>query len=261
MTDWVDISKQGLTTIMNDTWFDISKGGLTTLLNVDFPQDILYLDCSNNQLTSLEGIPSTVIELDCSDNQLTSLIDCLMGIEVLWCCGNRLTDFNCWINNPPVHLKNLICNQNLITSLKGLPSTLHNLYCGDNNITSLEGIPPNLIELGCDNNEIISLKHIPIHLRVLYCQNNLLKSLEWLPHTCDAYYEGNPCNYVPQEVDQIRERSYIRNVQKGIDIINKLLLTRLQRLIYKAWHYYWYDQRDEKGHSRACKDIAKQLIN
>ena len=50
---------------------------------------------------------------------------------------------------------------------------------------------------------------------------------------------------------------YSKRILKGIELLRQL---RLNYLVHKAWHFYWYDQRDEKGHSRVCKYIAKQLI-
>lgn len=51
---------------------------------------------------------------------------------------------------------------------------------------------------------------------------------------------------------------HIDRFRQGIALLRKL---RLNYAVYNAWHYYWYDQRDDKGHSRSCKHVAKQLID
>ena len=85
---------------------DISKKKLKSL-----PPEILKftnlfeLDCSNNQITSLDNLPPTLGTLDCHGNQLTSL------------------------DNLPPTLQTLYCSINKLTSLDNLPPTLQTLDC------------------------------------------------------------------------------------------------------------------------------------
>jgi Leucine-rich repeat (LRR) protein len=117
---------------------------------------IIELDCSYNQLTSLEGIENLVnLEgLYCSDNQLTSL----EGIENL------------------INLKELICSNNQLTSLEGIENLIHlkGLYCSDNQLNSLEGIENliNLKKLWCSNNQFSNdyIKYIKEH-----CERNNIR--------------------------------------------------------------------------------------
>jgi len=71
---------------------------------------VTNLDCSDNQLTTLNGCPTSVTRLNCSDNQLTSLVG----------CPNSVT----WLS----------CTNNQLTTLNGFPSSVTSLYCFGNNL-------------------------------------------------------------------------------------------------------------------------------
>ena len=84
---------------------------------------IVYIDCCNNDLTSLpSNLPESLQLLNCYNNDLTSLP-----------------------SNLPESLQKLYCRNNNLTSLPpSLPESLQTLYCSDNILTSL---PINLHEL------------------------------------------------------------------------------------------------------------------
>ena len=77
------------------------------------------------------------------------------------------------------------------------------------------------------------------------------QSLEILSTRETAYflYDNGSMYYKPDYI--------IARFKKGILLLRRL---RLHYLVYKAWHNYWYDQRDEKGHSRSCKYVAMELM-
>jgi Leucine-rich repeat (LRR) protein len=102
------------------------------LLKLDNYNDITYLYCWNNNLTSLPTLPSSLTELWCGYNKLTSL------------------------PTLPSSLTKLECNWNNLTSLPTLPSSLVKLYCNNNKLTSLPTLPFSLTELCCRNNQINS---------------------------------------------------------------------------------------------------------
>ena len=78
------------------------------------------LDCSNNDLTSLEGCPKEVKgDFDCSSNNLTSLD-----------------------GSPEIVSGYFDCSYNKLTSLEGCPKEVKgNFYCSNNNLISLNGLP------------------------------------------------------------------------------------------------------------------------
>src|SRR3989338_4931366 len=136
--------------------FDISNKRITTLEGIVFPKNITELDCSYNQLTSLEHCPKNLQKLDCRNNQLTSLEHCLWNLQKLKCYNNQLTS----LEHCSYNLQILDCRNNQLTSLEYCPWNLQKLYCQNNQLTSLEHCPWNLQELYCINNPI---QPIPVY--------------------------------------------------------------------------------------------------
>ena len=97
---------------------------------------ITQLNCSNNQLTNLEGIENltNLVYLSCWNNQLTSLegIENLIDLEYLSCERNQLTSLD-GIENL-INLKYLYCQNNQLTSLEGIEklTNLQIISCRDN---------------------------------------------------------------------------------------------------------------------------------
>ena len=60
------------------------------------------------------------------------------------------------------------------------------------------------------------------------------------------------------KVEEMNALLEVVNAAKGINLLQRL---HLHYTVYRLWHNYWYDQRDEKGHSRACKHVAMQLVS
>lgn len=144
-------------------------------------KQLVKLDCSDNDLASLEGIEGCPLleVLMCSVNRLTDIqaVSCCPLLRLIDCSDNKLTsidgvqsclqltDFRCSINNitslvelePCVLLQGLICRQNKISTLDStLDSShswpqLHTLDCGANNLRDLTGLKvcPNLRDLRC----------------------------------------------------------------------------------------------------------------
>jgi Leucine-rich repeat (LRR) protein len=69
-----------------------------------------------------------IVRLDCSNNQLTSLAKLPDSLQILYCWNNQLTS----LPELPNSLQHLYCNHNQLTSLPELPNSLQHLYCNDN---------------------------------------------------------------------------------------------------------------------------------
>ena len=108
--------------------------------------------CSNNQLTSLVGVPREVgRNFVCDQNQLTSLKGSPKKVGgTFHCSTNQLTTLE---GSPEEIGLSFLCTGNKLTSLVGAPVKVGGFfYCGYNQLTSLEGAPKIGGRLSCDNN-------------------------------------------------------------------------------------------------------------
>lgn len=95
---------------------NISYQNITSLENINFPSDILELDCSQNPLTSLKGCPSQINVLICDHTLLTSLKGCPKGLKQLWCSCTPIKS----LKYLPLNLDRLMFHNTEIKSLKYL---------------------------------------------------------------------------------------------------------------------------------------------
>ena len=126
----------------------------------EYIDSITILSCSNNSLTSLEGISglTQLTHLYCNNNDLTSLegISGLTQLTTLSCSNNSLTTLE-GISGL-TRLTYLSCYNNSLTDLEGISglTRLTNLDCRNNSLTDLEGISglTRLTYLSCYNNPL-----------------------------------------------------------------------------------------------------------
>ena len=121
--------------------FNCRYSGLKNLMGVRFGSVSGNFDCSNNQLTSLEGAPQEVgKDFDCYSNQLTSLEGAPQEVGRDFSCeNNKLTSLE---GAPQEVGKDFDCYDNKLTSLEGAPQEVGgSFYCFNNQLTSLKGIP------------------------------------------------------------------------------------------------------------------------
>jgi len=114
---------------------NVNLSGLgLTILPVKFKEVKGYFDCSNNQLTSLEGSPIKVSKgFWCAHNKLTSLEGCPKEVG---------GGFDCYNNN--------------LTSLEGAPEKVAgSFHCSGNELTSLKGAPREVgLDFWCGENPV-----------------------------------------------------------------------------------------------------------
>jgi Leucine-rich repeat (LRR) protein len=126
--------------------------------------DIMFIDCSSNELTSLpEHLPDSLQKLDCGSNELTSLPEHLPdSLQEFWCINNKLTSLP---EHLPDSLQKLHCYSNKLTSLpEYLPSSLQKLHCGSNELTSLPNSIIHCINLRFIRYENNEIEYIPPHI-------------------------------------------------------------------------------------------------
>ncbi len=152
-------------------------------IEVSEASQVSYLNVSTSTITSLTGIASfyNLQHLDCSDNQLTSLnVSGLTNLINLICFNNLITTLNL---NGLSSLQELDCQHNQISTLDftGLNNVAH-IYCAYNNLTvlNINGLS-SLIQLYChDNTSLVSLNFIGNNnsLQILHCELSALTTLD-----------------------------------------------------------------------------------
>ena len=158
---------------------DLSERDLIDLEDIKYFTGLLSLDCSDNQLTTLDISNNIALEeLICDNNSLTSLdVSKNTALTSLYCSNNQLTFLDVSKNTA---LTSLDCDKNQLASIDLSSNTaLRGFYCRENNLTSLD-VSKNtaLTSLYCSNNQLTSLNlsHC-VYLWDLLCENNQLTSL------------------------------------------------------------------------------------
>jgi Leucine-rich repeat (LRR) protein len=190
-------------TIGIETLILINDLNLTSIDGIQYFDDLTYLDCSNNQLTSLPELPNGLTDLNCSSNQLTSLPELPNGLTDLNCSINQLTS----LPELPNGLAGINCYFNQLTSLPELPESLLSLLISNNELTSLPELPESLLSLSISNNELTSLPELPNGLITLDFDDNQIECITnylddfielSLYNLCFEYLgcsDPNACNY------------------------------------------------------------------
>ena len=158
-----DMEKIAAMTELDVSGTDDAPGTLTSLQGIEYFESLTDLDCSYNQLTSLDMRANTALtELYCYENQLTSLdVRANTALTYLSCSSNSLTTLDVSANTA---LTYLWCGSNQLTSLDVRANTaLTDLYCFSNQLTSLD-ISRNtaLTGLWCFNNPGDGVSSFPI---------------------------------------------------------------------------------------------------
>ncbi len=173
---------------------------LYSLQGIEFMESLEILDCSHNQLNSLDLSQNAKLKhIYCQKNQLSSLdiseneallrLDCSyswlqsldvsksIALEYLDCSGNRLESLDV---SKCTKLKQLHCYGNQLASLTvGQKTELKEFLCNANQLTSLDISKCTSLErLICDNNQLTSLETKNCtKLKGLLCNYNQLKTL------------------------------------------------------------------------------------
>ena len=159
------------------TKLNLSGQGLYELPDLSEYTNLYYLNCSQNHLVSLKGLPPSIKLIHCANNEITSLDSLPRGVKWLYAKYNSLSS----LDNLPGDLDYLNCSNNLISFLDYLPPKLNSLNCSNNTITSLNHLPSCLTVLNCSSNQIEKLDEIPSTIKFLNCTNNTIRLLNFLP--------------------------------------------------------------------------------
>ena len=172
-------SLQGIEYFTALRYLDCRNNQLTTL-DLSSNTALIAIDCYSNQLTDLNiGNNTALTNLNCYDNQVTTLnLRNVTALVNLICNNNQITSLD--VSNNTL-LKNLTCNNNQLTALNiGSNNVLTDIYCGDNQLTELDvSNAPALVNLVCFSNDLTALNLTNnTELEVLSCEFNELTTLD-----------------------------------------------------------------------------------
>jgi Leucine-rich repeat (LRR) protein/PKD repeat protein len=163
-----------------DGTIDVAIQGIAGMTGLEAFVNLTRLECSENQLTSLDVSANTKLDnLSCGGNQLTSLdVGSNTALETLWCDQNQLTSLDVSANTI---ITSLSCGSNQLAGLDlSVNTALASLSCGSNQMTGLD-VSANtaLTYLDCVRNQLTALDlSANTALTTLYCYNNQLTGLD-----------------------------------------------------------------------------------
>lgn len=166
--------------IAHTCFLDLSGCAIEDLRGIGFFNELVVLDCSKNQLETLDLSSNTKLQnMDCSNNLLTDLkLTGCRELKGLSCCFNQLATLDL---SDCEALAGLVCSFNQLTSIDlGACHQLVGLWCENNSLTSLDlSACLALKNLACQENalETLDVRGCPA-LRILYCQDNQLKRID-----------------------------------------------------------------------------------
>lgn len=178
------------------------SGNQITSLDVTSLTNLRTLSCNNNQLTSLNIAPLHLLEgLSCSDNLLANLtINGFPNLNTLQCGSNPFTSFNLNSLSSPLTLKTLAVN-NLGYSTLNLSAfpNLTSLNFSNNPLTipAINGFATltKLTYLNCSGSQISTLDLSNMRsMQSLYCSNNSQLVSLYAKNGKNEYidFSGNP---------------------------------------------------------------------
>ena len=285
--DWLDSMRIKNYTINDDLSVDGDLSVDIDSRNLDYiPVQFRLVcgrfDCSNNNLTSLEGCPTEVgLDFFCYKNNLISLEHCPKEVGRFFSCSfNNLTSLEYCPNKAFDYFS---CNNNNLTSLKGCPVELDGSFnCSYNNLTSLEHCPTKVDgSFDCSHNNLTSFKGCPKEIGdVLFCNNNNLTSLEHCPTKVGGggfycfynmivtemskdYYTGddNP-SWETDDPELISSRFFDRF--EGLDIDTKMRaladLKKLEPEFYNSEAFQVYNPDSMLGRIKRSREVTGGLF-
>ncbi len=122
--------------VQNTTVLNLANSNIHSLQGIQAFSNLAYLECQNNQLDSLPGLPINLLQLECQNNKIKQLPPLPSTLRYLNCSHDSLIGLTAL----PATLGLLACEYNAITSippLSTLPGGLYYLSCGYNPITCL----------------------------------------------------------------------------------------------------------------------------
>jgi hypothetical protein len=162
----------------------LAHQNISNLSGIEAFSNLTELDCSYNQIATLENLPESLEKLICNNNQITSIAHIPSNIWLINCTDNLLQE----LPNLPEGLEMLNCRNNMLTSLPELPFMLVSLRCEMNNLSQLPTLPNGLLEIDCSSNQLTGLPQIPSSVGFMNCTYNEITELPSLSNFYGNFY-------------------------------------------------------------------------
>jgi hypothetical protein len=175
---------------------DIQSSNIYSIRGIEAFSNLVYFNCSWNNITNVYALPLSVTDFFCGNNQITQISGLPPQLRAFYCNNNLLTSLPT-LYSPSlsiVPLLGLFCNNNQLSSLPLLPPSLEHLDCSYNQFATIPDLSSlvHLESLYCDDNQLTTLPNLYTGLRVLSCNHNLLSSLPvQLPFFLSEFYCDN----------------------------------------------------------------------
>jgi uncharacterized repeat protein (TIGR02543 family) len=219
--------------ILSVSEINCQKNNIRNLTGIEYFRVLKNLNCSENQLTSLDVSMNTALTtLNCQKNQLTSLnVSQNTMLDNLHCSDNQLTSLDISRNTKLTWLN---CHNNQLTSLDISKNTaLQWLNCFNNKLTTLDISKNTALQwLNCSENQLNTLdvsKNTSL-LRII-CINNGLTSLDVSQNTLLTWldFSDNQLTSIDISQNTSLERLYCYNNQlTSLDVSQHMALIELK---------------------------------
>lgn len=206
----------------------VNYSSIASLVGIEYFTNLTMLECSGNQLTSLDVTALSNIQvLNCRVNHLTTLnVSGLSNLNSIRFEFNPLTSFAPVGLSSLTYLHGRMCD--LVSLNLSLFPALSFLEVNDNNLTSLDvSVIPNLKMLYCHNNQISDLNISGVSLTNLDCSNNPLPGIDVSGLTALTYLGVNNTNATNLNLSGCTALSVLRCSNNPLPSINTEDLTGL----------------------------------
>tara|TARA_B100000767_G_scaffold141948_1_gene134131 strand:- start:1167 stop:2177 length:1011 start_codon:yes stop_codon:yes gene_type:complete len=157
---------------------------IESLIGIDAFLSLTYLDCSSNNIDTLDLTNNYLKYLDCSANQLVEIdVSNHLNLQTFKCSFNKFVQIDVSLNTSLIYFE---CFENRLVSLDISNNIfLRELWCNNNNLTNLDIAGIDMYVLICDDNQLTSINNLSdnISLRHLSCSENNISSLNLSTHT------------------------------------------------------------------------------
>jgi len=172
----LNISKNEICEIIafppNSVFIDVWFCKLETI--PDFPESLLQIDCSDNNLVSFGKINSSLRKINFSRNKFAVMPELPDSVKQINCANCKIEN----IDKIPPQLKKLYAKKNYIKSLNcELPLTLVVLDLSSNDLIEMPTLTEGIVNVKLSNNKISVLKDIPSSVEYLNLSSNDLTEM------------------------------------------------------------------------------------